>query len=105
MPPPRAVLLTFDDGYASLYTRVYPLLKTYGYPAVFALVSSWLETPAGDTVDYGNGQKPRSAFITWAQAREMATSDISMAVGVTPGPPKRSVRFMPITPSADRPGT
>jgi biofilm PGA synthesis lipoprotein PgaB len=74
--PPRAVLLTFDDGYASLYTRVYPLLKTYGYPAVFALVSSWLETPAGDTVDYGNGQKPRSAFISWAQAREMAQSGL-----------------------------
>ena len=25
--PDRAVLLTFDDGYASFYTRVYPILK------------------------------------------------------------------------------
>ena len=40
-----------------------------------------------------------------AQAREMATSDISMAVGVTPGPPRDSGRFMAITPSPARPGT
>src|SRR6056297_3485589 len=38
--PDKAVLLTFDDGLASLYTRVYPLLKAYGYPAVAAVVSS-----------------------------------------------------------------
>lgn len=33
--PERSVLLTFDDGYESNYTRVYPLLKEYRYKALF----------------------------------------------------------------------
>ena len=43
--PPGAVLLTFDDGYESTYTKVFPLLKLYGYPAVVALVTEWIENP------------------------------------------------------------
>jgi len=27
--PDKAVLLTFDDGYKSIYTRVYPLLRLF----------------------------------------------------------------------------
>jgi len=34
--PENAVLLTFDDGMKSFYTRVYPLLKLFKYPAVSA---------------------------------------------------------------------
>lgn len=41
--PERAVILTFDDGYQSFYTRVMPLLKKYNYPAMLAVVGSWLE--------------------------------------------------------------
>ncbi len=37
--PDNAVLLTFDDGYRSFYTHIFPLLKAYNYPAVFAIVS------------------------------------------------------------------
>ncbi|MDO4800002.1 MAG: polysaccharide deacetylase family protein, partial [Bacillota bacterium] len=33
--PEKSVLLTFDDGYLSNYTAVYPLLKEYGYSAAF----------------------------------------------------------------------
>ncbi|MDD4915647.1 MAG: poly-beta-1,6-N-acetyl-D-glucosamine N-deacetylase PgaB [Methylococcales bacterium] len=41
--PARAVMLTFDDGYLSFYTRAMPLLKKYRYPATLAVVGSWLE--------------------------------------------------------------
>ena len=36
--PEKAVLLTFDDGYESFYTRVFPILKAFRFPAVLALV-------------------------------------------------------------------
>ncbi len=30
--PPRAVVLTFDDGAADFFTQAYPLIKEWGYP-------------------------------------------------------------------------
>lgn len=74
--PPRAVLLTVDDGYRSLYTRVYPLALAYRTPVVAALVGDWMDTPAGDSVEYGQQRVPRSHFITWAKAREMQASGL-----------------------------
>lgn len=74
--PPRAILLTFDDGYRSLYTRVFPLLQAYHYPAVAALVGRWMDGSLEGTVEYGNATVSRSTFITWAQAREMQASGL-----------------------------
>ena len=74
--PDKAILLTFDDGYRSLYTRVFPLLKIYRYPAVAAVVGTWMEGPPGSTVRYGDFDVPRSKFITWAEAREMQASGL-----------------------------
>lgn len=74
--PERAILITFDDGYRSTYTRVFPLLLAYRYPAVFALVGSWMDVPAGGTVLYGDQPRPREDFITWAEAREMQASGL-----------------------------
>ncbi len=73
--PPKSVLLTFDDGYRSFYEIVYPMLQSYGYTAVLALETSWLDTPENAWVDYG-GRKllPRSFFLSWDQIREMADS-------------------------------
>ena len=39
--PPRAVLITFDDGLESVYTRAFPLLQAFGYPAIVALVGGF----------------------------------------------------------------
>ena len=74
--PPKPVLLTFDDGYESFYRLVFPVLKAYRYPAVLALVTHWQETPQGQRIQYGNRTLPRSAFISWAQAREMHKSGL-----------------------------
>ena len=74
--PDKAILLTFDDGYRSLYTRVFPLLKAYRYPAVAALVGSWMEDAADGTVLYGDKKVPRSNFVSWDEAREMQASGL-----------------------------
>lgn len=77
--PKNAILLTFDDGYVSFYTRVFPLLKSFNYPAVFALVNSWMDEGGhvGDSfVDYGGIRMPAKAFLNWNQVREMAQSGL-----------------------------
>jgi len=74
--PARAVLLSFDDGYRSMYTNVFPVLKMFHAPAVIALVGSWLQAPAGGKVMYGDTLVPRSNFLDWAQIREMRDSGL-----------------------------
>lgn len=86
--PEKAVLLTFDDGFASFYTRVFPILKAFGAPAVLAVTGSWLEDAPSATVAYGSdaggkstvayGDLPlaRDIFLTWSQIRELAGSGL-----------------------------
>ena len=45
--PEKPIVLTFDDGYRSMYTTVFPLLKEKGWPATFYAVSGWTD---GDSV-------------------------------------------------------
>ncbi len=78
--PPRAVLLTFDDGYASTYEKAFPLLRHFGYPAVVALVTQWMAQPEGATLVASGLQvpqlAPRGEFLNWDQVREMAASGL-----------------------------
>jgi len=74
--PPRAVLITFDDGYRSLYTRVFPLLLTYRIPIVSALVGTWMDAPMDANVNYDGKIVPRRNFLSWAEAREMQASGL-----------------------------
>lgn len=68
--PDKAVLLTFDDGYQSFYSRVFPLLKKYQYPATVALVGSWMDGKARPDMP-GNKQ-----MLSWEQVRELAQSGL-----------------------------
>lgn len=74
--PARAVLLTFDDGYRSMYDRVYPILKRNHWPALFAPVGAWLDTPEDQMVDFSGQPRPRDKFVTWDQIREMSDSGL-----------------------------
>jgi biofilm PGA synthesis lipoprotein PgaB len=74
--PERAVLLSFDDGYRSFYTRVLPILKAYGWPALLAPVGVWMDTPADQPVDFGGSPEARDRFLTWDQIREISRSGL-----------------------------
>lgn len=74
--PARSVLLTFDDGYSGFYKHVLPLLKAYRWPAVLAPVGKWMDTPAGQNVDFGGKPTDRKRFLTWSQIREISDSGL-----------------------------
>ena len=47
--PARCVLITMDDGWKSVYTDAYPILKEYGYPFTLFLYTKYL-TGRGDSM-------------------------------------------------------
>jgi hypothetical protein len=44
IPPAKSVCFTFDDGYEDNYTYAYPILKRYGVPATFFLITDLMGT-------------------------------------------------------------
>lgn len=60
-PLPKTIVLTFDDGYASFYYKVFPLLKKYGIKATVFIV----------TCDVG-----KKGYMTWEQLKEIADSGL-----------------------------
>ncbi len=96
--PNNAVLLSFDDGLRSIYSKIFPLLKAYHYPALFALETDWLTqvnqdrsvtyhsenfasnnatvAPDSGTVVYNDLPRDQSGFITWQQLQEMQLSGL-----------------------------
>jgi len=75
--PQRAILLTFDDAYKSQYTKVFPLLKQYGYPGLVGVVTRWTDTPRGQPVRISHKSvMPPDYFMSWDDLREMAQSGL-----------------------------
>ena len=74
--PPKAVLLSFDDGYSSFYTRVWPLLQAWNVPALWAPVGSWVDTPENQKVNFGGLMTARDRFATWDMVRELSRSPL-----------------------------
>jgi peptidoglycan/xylan/chitin deacetylase (PgdA/CDA1 family) len=64
--PPRSVAITFDDGYRSVYTNGFPLLRERDMP-----FTVFVNTAAHDA--------PGSQFATWAQLEEMQAAGATIA--------------------------
>lgn len=62
----KTIVITFDDGYASMYSKLLPLVKEFGYPVtLFVYV---------DAVGSGRGEKT----MNWEKLREMDVSGIDI---------------------------
>ena len=73
--PEKAVLLTFDDGFKGFYDTIFPILRTFEYPATFAIVTNWIEND-DLKIPYGKRILSSKNFITWQQIKEMSESNL-----------------------------
>lgn len=64
--PRKSVVITFDDGYENNYTRAFPLLKEFQFPASFYICPDWVGTTDG-----------KGKFMSWEQIREMKEAGFS----------------------------
>ena len=64
--PKRTVLITFDDGYESAYTYVYPILEEYGLHGVVFIIGSAVRTTPQE--------KGTLAMLSVDEIREMSKS-------------------------------
>ncbi|WP_445117027.1 poly-beta-1,6-N-acetyl-D-glucosamine N-deacetylase PgaB [Acinetobacter sp. WZC-1] len=74
--PPKAVLLTFDDGYQSFYQYAYPIIKKRKIPVVLSVVGSWLEIGENHPVQFGDQKLPRNRLLSWEELKIMQGSGL-----------------------------
>jgi len=55
-PGGQPMVITFDDGYSSLYHRAWPVLKEYGFVATAFIITDFVGRPR---------------YLTWEQTREL----------------------------------
>jgi peptidoglycan/xylan/chitin deacetylase (PgdA/CDA1 family) len=66
--PDRAFVLTFDDGYESVYQEAFPVLRAYAWPAtLFVVTGSPRALSDGVRLPTWQGR----TMLTWGQIREM----------------------------------
>ena len=69
--PEKPVMITFDDGYESVYEYAYPLLKQYGMKAVVSIIGYYT-----DLYSKTEDKHINYSHLTWSQLREMTESGV-----------------------------
>lgn len=67
--PPRAAVITLDDGWLTQYTVAWPILKKYGYPFTMFVYTEGLR-PGGHFAGGG--------YMTWDQLAEMRDAGVDI---------------------------
>jgi len=67
---PRTVVITFDDGYDNNYTKAFPVLKKYGFPATIFVIAGRL----GEDYDVARGVSAR--IMTPQMMQDMVASGL-----------------------------
>ncbi len=68
---PKSIIITFDDGQESFYKYAFPLLKKYGFTAVFSIIGRYT-----DQFSDNENHNINYSHVTWEQMRDMANSSI-----------------------------
>lgn len=69
--PDKPIMITFDDGYESVYVNAYPLLKKYKMKAVINVIGKYADLYS-DCDDHNINY----SHITWDQLREISQSGV-----------------------------
>lgn len=64
--PEKSVVITFDDGYSSIFDEAFPMLEAYGYPFTLFLST--------EPIDDGLGN-----YMNWDQIRQMSDAGVIIA--------------------------
>ncbi len=74
--PERAVAIAFDDGYQSVFTEAYPVLKQYGFSATVFLITNY----CGRHNDWpGNlSTLDRRPLLSWPEIQELRRNGIEL---------------------------
>ena len=80
--PGRVAVVTFDDGFASVYLHAFPVLKDLGVPATVFLTTAFIGDPDPFPFDHW-GRRHREAVpddawrpLSWTQIKEMEASGL-----------------------------
>ena len=71
--PRHSVVLTFDDGYKSVYTNAFPILKKYNVPATVFLTTSFIgskEVAWWDKLEYAIGRTKARFFVVEVRGKK-----------------------------------
>jgi peptidoglycan/xylan/chitin deacetylase (PgdA/CDA1 family) len=74
-PTEPVVVITFDDGFRSVYQDAFPVLERYGFPATVFLVTDYC-----GKANSWPGQPiyiERNALLEWGEIKEMSTKGIT----------------------------
>ena len=72
--PERAALITFDDGYRSVYQHALPVLTRLGCPALLFVPTDFV----GGTNEFDSDVEPPEQMCHWAELRELSRSGVAV---------------------------
>lgn len=74
--PAKPVIITADDGYQSMYTTAFPILKKYKFKMTTFLITSYIgdneKTRRLNDFDSGTEGVPQRAMLTWPEIGQMS---------------------------------
>jgi peptidoglycan/xylan/chitin deacetylase (PgdA/CDA1 family) len=71
--PERAVVLTFDDGYADFHEHALPEIERHGFAATLFITTGWIK----DSGAHAAG-RPLGRMLTWDQVRDVADAGVEV---------------------------